>query len=73
MVVFAIIVLNIALGLLRGASPTALPAVAIGVGYVLFGTTAIALLHSSLPLISFVVVGALLLVFAAWPFTKSVS
>lgn len=71
MAVFAAQVFMTARGLWRGKPVNAGSVVAIGLRYLLFGLSALALLHVSPPLVSFVVVGALLLVFAAWPRRRS--
>jgi hypothetical protein len=65
MAAFAAIVLHLAWQLWRGRPASLVPAVAIGVAYLTFGAAAIAHHGASPPMVSFVVLGALLLGIAA--------
>ncbi len=66
MAAFALIVLHGAWLGWRGQSSSAVPALVIGVAYVAFGAAAITLAGVSAPMMSFVVLGVVLVALSAW-------
>ncbi|MEW5982808.1 MAG: hypothetical protein AB1806_10620 [Acidobacteriota bacterium] len=65
MAVFGIIVVDMAIRLWRGTAVALLPVAAIACGYLAFGVAALAYLPPSPPLVSFVIVGLILLAVVA--------